>query len=156
MFHHFADSCGLIDTFRNTSDDDIVTYRHFSLNHKSCIDYVFVSQSLFANLLNVAVTDSGANLSDHVPVSVNFGGRVLSVNACKLSGMGKKCNYDDKCLRWDKADLRVYYDYTGMYLYPILMEAERYTLNSPCVNPQALINDLCRKLMGKRTYSLAL
>src|SRR5437867_353117 len=70
VFHGFVDSCKLLNTLCNNGSDNIITYRHATLNSKSWIDYIFVSETLGNHVLNAQVVDSGVNFSDHIPVIV--------------------------------------------------------------------------------------
>ena len=86
------------------------TYCSDALGNYSCIDFVVMSD--VTNLCSYTVKECGSNLSDHLPVIVEFtcdviqdhrGPRREAING----------NKQQQYLRWDKADLRKYYSLTG-------------------------------------------
>ena len=93
------------------------TYVNVALNHSSCLDYFIISSS--CNVLNYEVIDNGANLSDHMPVKINF---ECDNNIKTFKFRATKCTSNTKqlFLRWDHANLSRYYFSTGERLQPIL------------------------------------
>jgi len=80
------------------------TYFQENLGRLSVIDHMFISCSLYCNVIKYAVVDSGINLSDHVPVKcvIAFPSGVGN----KSDMYNKKNNQNKKIcniLRWDKA-----------------------------------------------------
>src|SRR3989442_10831598 len=138
--------CVLTDSFQFTPNKTFVTFRNALLAH-SCIDYVFVSPSLYYSILDVAAIDSGENLSDHVPVVVKFGVGVRGALLGNVGGGRKMDEGLDRRLRWDKANLQTYYDYSGWFLHPILTEAVRFTSAPMEKDYSHIINDLHTKIV---------
>lgn len=84
-------------------------------NYYSCIDFVLMSD--VASFYTVI--ECGSNLSDHLPVIVQF--------TCKVkqdqNGPRRKAVNSEKeqqYLRWDKADLGEYYSVTGDLLQELM------------------------------------
>ena len=50
VFQCFANSCMLSNTLSRVTDSNYYTYKHNSLNHYSCIDYIFMSPVLSNNI----------------------------------------------------------------------------------------------------------
>src|SRR3989442_1656583 len=124
-----------------------MTFRNPFLAY-SRIDYVFVSPSLYNSLLDVAAVDSGENLSDHVPVVAKFGVDVRGVPRGYGGGTRKVDEGMDRRLRWDKANLQTYYDYSGWFLQPILTELKaRLTTALMEKDYPHIINDLHTKIV---------
>lgn len=93
----------------------VPTYVNDALGHSSCIDYILVSCP--SNVYDFAVLDPDVNFSDHLPLKMTllcyFSARV------KKNLSSRPCSRNDVCdlyLRWDKADLKSFYAYTGCYL----------------------------------------
>ena len=93
------------------------TYIHEALNHASWLDHFFITAKLIPLLCNALIVDSGANLSDHLPVSCNI--------SCPVNNTGNppaksKSVYKE---RWDLADLLGYYYYSGCLLQDIVVSS---------------------------------
>ena len=87
------------------------TYRNFALNHYSFIDHFVVSSSLIDNIKACECTDSGANLSDHIPVTI----LVKCTDAANDNGNSPHPqSHSPKTtkLRWDKLHGDAYYNST--------------------------------------------
>jgi len=94
------------------------TYCSDALGHYSCIDFVLMSDVV--NLCSYSVKECGSNLSDHLPVMVQFTCDVEQ----NRKGPGREAangNKQQQCLRWDKADLGKYYSVTGELLQNLLV-----------------------------------
>ena len=78
---------------------------------------MFISCSLYCNVIKYAVVDSGINLSDHVPVKCVI---AFQSGVGNNSDMSNKKNNPNKklcnILRWDKGDANMYYYITGLHL----------------------------------------
>ena len=149
-FKQFLNSCHLVNAYDYLNNRVDYTYKHPSLDNKSVIDYIFVSNFLFNALLNVNVQDSGVNFSDHVPVIANFKmciqkNRIAST--CKTNPERRERNII-KTLRWDKADLGKYYEYTYRHLCPIYNELLYISDLNDLVNYFDVINDVYRKIIA--------
>src|SRR6267154_1338061 len=146
VFDCFLTSCKLFSTYECITDSPGYTYIHQSLNRKSVIDYIFVTRSLYNSILKVTIQDSGLNLSDHIPVTASF-----NVNFDKAYGLSlpKKFKeaHNEKILRWDKADLSLYYECTYIHIYPIYQELLYVSGLNYVSNFSYVINHLYRKLI---------
>ena len=90
------------------------TYVINSLDQQSCIDYVLVSSRDLVSAYDVIHPDT--NFSDHLPL-------FISLKRCSL--ISSNVNADTvrnttPQLRWDRADLASYYEFTRINLEPLL------------------------------------
>jgi len=60
------------------------TYKHDTLQEFSWLDHIFITDRLCQDMSNFHICDSGANLSDHIPISCS-----LAVKSDKLRSMHK-------------------------------------------------------------------
>jgi len=84
-----------------------ITYCNDALGHCSFIDHMFVSDSLTKNIASGIIFDSGANLSDHLPLIYLFKFDV-GVQVTKSGAANISAKY--YTWRWDKTDLSYFYD----------------------------------------------
>jgi len=86
----------------------IYTYYQDASGNNSVIDHIFVSEKLLSNVVNYYADDSGINMSDHLPVVCTI---KMKYGECHTT-----CNSQRTCRssfrRWDKADLKMYYNRT--------------------------------------------
>lgn len=96
------------------------TYCHNYSNGKSFIDYFMISENVIGSIYNHCIMDSGLNLSDHIPVRIDICLK-LDQTACGDNQNSTTSNNKDDfySLRWDKAHLPTYYEYTRQYFQPI-------------------------------------
>ena len=96
------------------------TYCNNALGSFSCIDFILMSD--INSCHDYRVIDSGSNLSDHLPIMIEFKLEVSSTDshlACQSLG-----NTAQKYLRWDHADLERYYLETGNLLQPLIWDSD--------------------------------
>src|SRR6218665_4178437 len=67
--------------------------------------------ALFEKVQSVEIIDSGMNLSDHLPLLLQFSGSLLDTGVREVHKNGKSGR-----IRWDKADLDAYYCATNVYM----------------------------------------
>jgi len=99
------------------------TYVNQFLNQKSCIDYILVSKG--CSVKNFAVLDPDINISDHLPLLVEFS----MSHSLECRPMSDECSVDSRStlksqqaqLRWDKACSDSYYCYTGQHLHYLVL-----------------------------------
>ena len=93
------------------------TYCHESLNQFSYLDYFLLSEPLHDNITGFIIYDESYNYSDHNPIRLSVKLDILSQssNMLKSASLGQK---KDLILRWDKSDLRAYYNSTYTLLLP--------------------------------------
>ena len=113
----------LLDDYKLLSCEDCAdppieyTYFQENLGRFSVIDHMFISCSLYCNIIKYVVVDSGINLLDHVPVQCVIAFPSLVGNN---GGLYTKKNNPDKklcnILRWDKGDVTMYYYITALHL----------------------------------------
>jgi len=114
IFRQFMSNCNLKRCDELCNKSKIFTHANDALGHYSCIDYFLVSDA--SKLLNYAVIEPDLNLSDHLPITACF--TFIAPAACHE----KARNNSVVQLRWDQADLQLYYDLTGSYLQDLLHE----------------------------------
>ena len=121
-----------------------------SLGHSSVIDYFICDVG--DSILDYSVLDPEINLSDHLPVIIRC-----------------KCVYPDfsytaeaarvpkvKQLRWDHADLLLYYNTTMSLLYPVyneLVEYESVSHVSDMDERRSFIDSCYSKIVDSSKYS---
>ena len=129
LFNRFATDLGLVrcDTLLHISDNmsgcgkKQSTYYNDHLHCESTIDYFLVSSHSAVSSFDVLDIDS--NLSDHRPIAIT-----CESNLSRTQITDAFANKDDKDsdlgmvrqLRWDHADLLLYYNSTGLLLQSIL------------------------------------
>jgi len=111
--------------FITTSAGNLYTYCHETLGHYSLIDYIFVSDKLFADVVSAEIKDSGLNFSDHLPVILHVTAN-SSVLHKSVADQKSRNSVNEYKLRWDKADLQLYYDYTYILLNPVKEKLDFY------------------------------
>ena len=116
----YVQCCNVLNDYNIANCDDLcrtdncVTYVNSGLQHSSFIDHIFTSSCLRANIQDITIVDSGANLSDHRPLVASFN---LAVNACSNTAnpsaapSGRK--YHPWSWRWDKSNPEDFYNATG-------------------------------------------
>ena len=81
------------------------SYLQESTGKSSLIDNFIVSETLVADIKKLDITESGINLSDHLPVIMELN---LPIDDRECSH-GESVNKQTNSLRWDRADLFQYY-----------------------------------------------
>ena len=114
----FANRYSLLRCDKLFSNEFCPTYRNFSLNHHSRIDFILASCA--CTVSQFLVTDPDVNFSDHLPLFAVIDCRVISPNVKPASS---SCNSQTQ-LRWDRADVHSYYNYTGSRLSPLLSKLD--------------------------------
>ena len=116
LFDSIAQNYGLhcCDSFVNGSIN--YTYNHSSLNHTSWIDHFFVSTEIFQSTPASVIIDVGDNISDHCPITCSLA-ILFNAEKCLTKDERTPILYNE---RWDKADLLMYYQLTGIYLQQII------------------------------------
>jgi len=96
------------DDFVTVSNERAVTYVNDALSHCSFIDHMFVSDTVRQHIMSGVIFESGANVSDHLPLiyCFQFGFSIAASKPASPISM----NYHS--WRWDKADLGCYYNYS--------------------------------------------
>jgi len=113
----FVNSCSLVRCDDLFPSQKVATYVNLSLDQCSHIDYILVSNVGDVNCFRVL--DPDVNFSDHLPlfVELSFSGSSRPDLADRPECKAKILKQPQ--LRWDKADVRSYYSYTGDYLQPM-------------------------------------
>ena len=148
VFHCFTTLCNLNNVTQCNVINNPITYRHNTLNPESCIDYIFSSDSLYYNVLDVLIQDSGLNLSDHIPIIMKVNGNVLGVNDSVKEKRQNSLKNEVINIRWDKSDLSRYYEYTGVNLYPVFIECSNFITRTNVSNYAEVINALYNKVIN--------
>ena len=92
----------------------VPTYINEALKHSNTIDYILTSSTEVLN--NFEVLDLVHNFSDHLPLLANL---ATSYNDCNVKQPENIKQPIINQLRWDRADLDSYYEYTRVNLQPI-------------------------------------
>lgn len=119
------------------------TYINHSLGHYSCIDYLFVTDE--TRLLCYDVIEPEVNLSDHLPIIINYTFNIPVMH--QSSGVTNDCQRTVTQLRWDQADLLLYYNLTGMHLQNVLRELDE-CLSDVAKNDVDVINIFYDKMVS--------
>ena len=86
---------------------------------------MFVCDSIRKNIVSGLIYDSGANLSDHLPLSYSFKFDVgVPVAKSRIASSNPKYY----SWRWDKADLGYYYDCSFQYISNFVVPCASYEL----------------------------
>ena len=116
-----------------------------TLGASSCIDFILMSDIDICH--NYRVIDTGSNLSDHLPIMIEFKLEVTPDESCYSSqSIGA---ITQEYLRWDHADLNSYYLQTGNLLQSLLRDSDS-VLSSDSVSPsvaKSVINDVYVKII---------
>jgi exonuclease III len=115
------------------------TYINSSLNHQSCIDYILVSSG--DQVCGYDVIDPDINYSDHLPLFISL----THPSTVYAKEMRKNDVLTSPQLRWDRADLVSYYDFTRCKLESLLVNVNylTYHLNA---NESAYNNNFINQL----------
>ena len=103
------------------------TYVNDALNQYNKLDYFVYDNT---NITSFDVIDPDVNFSDHIPIAV-----VLCVGFDRTTVTDKEvfrnvtADQLSTTLRWDHADPRSYYDYTGYWLLPLLVRLNAVTMS---------------------------
>jgi len=138
LFKHVIDNYSMICCDNLSGPQSVnYTYCHSSLLHYSWIDHFIVSNDLVNENLAFEIIDNGANLSDHLPISL-----VLQITTEDLGQPVRNHNSPmQSVLRWDKADLMKYYVNTSSVLQSMSVPTHLLHCNEcNCVEHKALIN----------------
>jgi len=111
------------------------TYSHSSLNSKSYIDFILLSDCISSAVYDYTILDYLLNVSDHLPVCLTLDWRRTSVdtglrqsrNETGSNTSKKKMAETIRCLRWDHANLERYRNSTVSFLSPILNDIEMHS-----------------------------
>jgi len=94
------------------------------LHCESTIDYFLASVNSAVSLCNILDIDS--NLSDHRPIVItcetNLSGTQTTDAFADKDSKGSDLGMDVRQLHWDRADLLLHYNSTGLYFQPILSD----------------------------------
>ena len=91
-----------------------------SLNQFSWLDCMLISNDLGKNLVNFNIIDSALNLSDHLPIIIEFPLVVPGMADSHAHASSNNRNKFSSKLRWDKTNLNSYYEETRLNLQSIL------------------------------------
>jgi hypothetical protein len=112
------------------------TYFHETLNHKSWLDHFFITSGLSQSISGFEIIDSGANLSDHMPIGCTFTlPKSININTVKV-----RPHYTQ---RWNKADLNLFYSESYSHLQSIVVPTNvlKCETGCCCVGHNVLINE---------------
>jgi exonuclease III len=110
------------------------TYCHESLNQFSWLDHFVVTNKLRQFLNNIHIVDSGANLSDHLPISCTLSKIPIQMTPSNNNNTSHNIKQVYK-EHWNKADLWSYYYNTGSLLQAIDVPVHVMQCKSGCFMP---------------------
>ena len=103
------------------------TYISESLQHKNTLDYILCSD--FVDVVSFKIVDLNLNFSDHLPIMSEFKCWTLTSQLTDRKSTSS-CNQTNITqLRWDRADLGLYYERTRVELQPIWNYIDTITKN---------------------------
>jgi hypothetical protein len=108
----------------------------------SFIDHFCLSRFLYSDIASSSVIDTGDNLSDHRPICIS-----LDLRDCPL--VEPQPDMPNTCLRWDKADLGVYYNctYERLAALPLTNEMQYCVEGFSCSSAQSTVDWLCTNIV---------
>jgi len=120
IFKQWMKEYNLINVSLAVDSPTSYTYCNLALSCSSCIDHFVVSSNLQNQVQLVRTLDCGSNLSDHLPIYTDVSLSVGPVASGKGSYSSDSLKTHPMRLRWDKADLQLYYNLTYEGLLPLL------------------------------------
>ena len=105
-FMIFFDELNISPTFPLFSSNNINSFYVDSTGACSLIDHFVISSSLINSVTILEIVDSGANLSDHCAVELHLN---VPANKVKSNVSNNRNQSTTYCLRWDKANLALYF-----------------------------------------------
>ena len=149
IFQQFADELELevCDHLNSASTD--YTYFHETLGQKSFIDHFFVHKELHNIVSDFKIINDGANLSDHLPISIT-----LILPALKNADKNNSVKHVIHEFRWDKGDLDSYYMLTGRMFqsiahdFPCLLHDTNCDNNNCCLDIDIYYNEIVHCLVN--------
>ena len=135
VYINFLDKFNVVPCNSLIHDGLGYTYCHESLQHYSYIDFICVSRSIANNLIEFKVLELPLNMSDHLPIFARFE-YSFQQHTKHNTEISPKPRQTHSSLRWDHAQLPLYYNYTRELLQPLLDR-----LNSVFIEWMAV--DLC-------------
>ncbi|MFM2293446.1 MAG: hypothetical protein RIS29_3259, partial [Bacteroidota bacterium] len=136
--------------FDRVNLEDRFTYINEALDRFSCIDYFLVSD--VSKLSHYSVLELEINLSDHRPVCVKF--NIATPKICRSTENVNKINTVQ--LRWDHANLPLYYDLTGIHCQNLLHELNLSIGDARDCSKVSIINEMYDKLVATLQYCASL
>ena len=135
VFSTFSNDLGLIACDNLDLKKIGYTYFHETLDQKSFIDHFFVQKELMSLIKSFTILESGANLSDHLPIIVK-----LAIPAGLNTNGGITIKNTVHEFRWDKGDLAGYYKQTGLLLNNIKHYFPCMRCDSNCNNNNCFVD----------------
>jgi len=130
------------------------TYHHEGLSQFSLIDYFLISKSIEYKTKEISVIDFAVNLSDHLPVCiefVSFDVTSTTVGKAKFALSANTAKINDYYFDWNNADIVGYYELTRLGLQPLFDDLLQWpdlnAINNLCLNP-GVREVLCDKING--------
>ena len=100
----------------------------------------------------IEILEPDLNFSDHLPISVSVACSISTER--KNTSASRVSSPDQLHLRWDKADLNLYYFYTGHYLQPYFSQLEDAVNSCDNISPEmidTLYNNIISVLISGAT-----
>ena len=140
--------------------NDRITYCHNSLDAKSYIDFLTVSDDLVNHVSDFHILEHALNLSDHLPIILSFTD-TWSKNNMHSRNVPSNVNAGIKgkitSLRWDRADLSRYYAGVFNKLSPLLERTNNTypeLISAHCCYHH-YFNNTCDDCLSRREYAIS-
>lgn len=147
----FLSDVNLVITDDCILDDGLPTYSYFhrALNHMSFIDHFVVSPGLKDSITSLCIIDSGLNFSDHCLVKLTINLQLNSSDPSNLLNESIDNSHRPALynLRWDKADLNIYYESTRINMNHIMEATGKQSNNEVIFDSENFIERLYQDIV---------
>ena len=144
MIEKFYKSYNLCLCDNNLALTNVKTYQHASLNSCSYIDFILSPASFKSTVFEYNIIDYALNMSDHVPIIIkmylDFKLYLNPISSCvsvNVKPGSSDVSSSTPRLRWDHADLSLYYNLTYTELqcldHEISSKYENFKLDESCL-----------------------
>ena len=120
------------------------TYVNEALCHSSTLDYFFTCEPRI--VLEAKVLDPDINYSDHLPIMLTC--TIELPSASHKTQINAQDNAPVDYLRWDHADLLLYYFTTGQRLQPVLEKLREYDNNLEFDCDKEVVDNICNEIIN--------
>lgn len=147
-FSSFLTACNLVTTDSLVCDPKY-TFCCSNGPAQSFIDHFVVSSNFFPSISSVKILDSGANLSDHLPIVLSVSGSGESLFAVGGASATALPIADVQALNWQGGNLSDYYNNTFVLLSQVVAscgDTDRVASQSACGVIEGLLDDIVNAL----------
>jgi len=144
--HSFAQELNLMVSTTVVASNIDYSFHAVSSGHRSLIDWLLLSSVLGPSVVAMNILDSEPNLSDHLPIVLDFKFSDLYLSCAddlKLHTSLDTQRSTTRNLNWDHANLDAYYDISRVTLQPVLDELRPIYLKLMNNFAYSRANDIC-------------